>query len=140
MKAWGNSVLFEGWASREKVDEILSEVCAGMVVLLPLAHVKLALPIKLFEYMAAELPVISSDFPLWRAIIEGAGCGVLVDPLDATSIAAGMVWILDHPKEAAEMGRRGRAAVEREYNWDPEASRLTDFYRNKLGVSTRPPR
>lgn len=134
MAEWDSSVLFEGWASRERVGEILGEVQAGLVVLKPVEHEMLTLPIKLFEYMAAGLPVIASDFPVWRNIVDDAGCGVLVDPLDPASIAAAMRWVLDNPDEAAEMGRRGRAAVEQKYNWGPEAGRLIAYYRERLGV------
>jgi glycosyltransferase involved in cell wall biosynthesis len=136
MPEWKTSVVFEGWASRERVGEILGDVRAGLVVLKPVEHEMLTLPIKLFEYMAAGLPVIASDFPLWRSIVDGAQCGILVDPLDSEAIARAMQWILDHPEQAAEMGRRGRLAVERDYNWQPEADRLIDFYSHKLGVTS----
>jgi glycosyltransferase involved in cell wall biosynthesis len=82
--------------------------------------------------MAAGLPVIASDFPLWREIVEEAGCGLLVDPKDPQAIADAMQWILDHPEEAAEMGRRGRAAVEARYNWEAESAKLVSLYRRLL--------
>lgn len=132
MPEWEQSVLFEGWASREEVGQILGEVRGGLVVLKPVEHEMLTLPIKLFEYMAAGLPVISSDFPVWRAIVDDAKCGLLVDPLDPAAIAAAMQWLLDNPDEATEMGKRGRAAVEEKYNWAPEADRLNTYYHEIL--------
>ena len=85
--------------------------------------------------MAAGLPVIASDFPVWRAIVDGAQCGLLVDPLDEQAIASAMRWMLDHPEEAEAMGRRGRAAVEQQFNWDHEASTLIAFYRKQLALT-----
>jgi glycosyltransferase involved in cell wall biosynthesis len=133
MPEWA-SVRFDGWASRREVAAALGDARAGLVVLRPVAHEMLTLPIKLFEYMAAGLPVIASDFPLWRRIIEDAGCGLLVDPLDVGAIADAMRWILDHPDEAEAMGQRGRRAVEERFNWNHEAAILTAFYRDRLGV------
>ena len=121
-------VNFLGWSSRETVVAELSRASAGLVLLHPTPQYVISYPVKLFEYMAAGLPVIASDFPLWREIVEGAECGLLVDPLDTQAIADAMQWILDHPEEAAAMGRRGRAAVEDKYNWEAESDKLVALY------------
>lgn len=125
-------VNFLGWSSRETVVEELSQASAGLVVLHPTPQYVISYPVKMFEYMAAGLPVIASDFPLWREIVEGAGCGLLVDPKDPQAIAEAMQWILDHPEEAAAMGRRGRAAVEERYNWEAESEKLIALYRRLM--------
>lgn len=125
-------VHFEGRVSREGVARILASSRAGLVVLKPVAHEMETYPIKLFEYMAAGLPVISSDFPIWREIVEGAKCGLLVDPEKTNEITEAMQWILDHPEDAQEMGRSGRQAALEYYNWDREAERLVSFYQNLL--------
>ena len=124
-------VYFSGWADRKQVAEILASVRVGLVVLHPTPKYLDAWPTKMFEYMSVGLPVIVSDFPLWRGIVEDAGCGLLVDPLDPQAIADAMQWILDHPAEAEAMGKRGREAVEKHYNWDTEAEKLVALY-NKL--------
>jgi glycosyltransferase involved in cell wall biosynthesis len=92
-----------------------------------------ALPIKLFEYMAAGIPVISSDFPVWRAIVDGAQCGLLVNPLDVEAVSNAIRWIIEHPDEAQAMGARGRLAIEQEYNWEKESENLVKFYKFVLG-------
>lgn len=125
-------VVFHGWASRLEVAAILGNVRAGLVVLHPTKNYPDAYPVKMFEYMVAGLPVIASDFPLWREIVDGAGCGLLVDPLAPAAIAEAMEWLLAHPEEAEAMGRRGRQAVERQYNWAPEAEKLISLYRRLL--------
>jgi len=104
---------------------------AGLVLHHPVPNEIDAQPIKMFEYMAAGLPVIASDFPPLRRIIDGAECGLIVDPLNLKAIEKAMRWILDHPAEAEAMGRNGRQAVESTYNWDTEAAKIIGLY-NKL--------
>ena len=102
----------------------------GLVLLHPLPnHLDAVRSNKLFEYMAAGVPVIASDFPHWRRIVRGVDCGLVVDPLDPAAIAQAIGWLLAHPAEAEAMGRRGREAVIRELNWDAEGARLISLYR-----------
>jgi glycosyltransferase involved in cell wall biosynthesis len=89
-------------------------------------------PTKLFEYMAAGIPVIASDFPLWRSIIQEAGCGILVDPLDTQAIAAAIEYLVSNPREAEAMGQRGRRAAEKQFNWANEEQTLLSFYSSLL--------
>jgi glycosyltransferase involved in cell wall biosynthesis len=66
---------------------------------------------------------------LWRRIIDDSGCGILVDPLDPREIAAAIQWVFEHPGEAEEMGKRGRAAVMETYNWEQESVQLLALYK-----------
>ncbi|WP_339851978.1 glycosyltransferase family 4 protein [Roseovarius nubinhibens] len=127
-------VIEHGWADRPTVAALLGQVRAGLVLYLPSPNHIAAQPNKLFEYMSAGLPVIASDFPLWRKIVEGAGCGLLVNPEDPQAIAQAMDWMLRNPAEAEAMGQRGRAAVQSTYNWSKEAETLVAFYCDELGV------
>lgn len=131
MDGWSR-VDFHGWVGREKARDILANVRAGLVLFHPVPNHVRAQPNKLFEYMAAGLPLIASDFPLWREIVDGAGCGLLVNPEDPVAIAEAMQWILDNPDEAEAMGRRGRAAVEERFNWEAESEKLVALYRQLL--------
>lgn len=127
MRGW-ERVRYHGWASRPQVASLLGAARAGLVVLHPTENYPDAYPVKLFEYMAAGLPVIASDFPLWRGIVDGAQCGLLVDPKNPVEIRDAMQWILDHPAEAEAMGRRGAQAIARDYNWAREAETLLGLY------------
>lgn len=132
LKGW-KKVQYEGFVSRGKVVQILEEARAGLVLFHPVPNHISAQPNKLFEYMSASIPVIASDFPLWRQIIEGAQCGLLVNPLCPQEIAEAMEWILNHPNEAEKMGKNGLKAVQSTYNWEKENEKLLAFYKKLLG-------
>jgi glycosyltransferase involved in cell wall biosynthesis len=125
-----------GWAyvddlgviSRAEVASLLGRVQVGLVVLHPTPSYVPSLPIKLFEYMAAGIPSVASDFPVWRGLVEEAACGLLVDPLDTTAIADALVFLLTHPSEAEHMGQAGRTAAEQSYSWESEERTLLDLY------------
>jgi glycosyltransferase involved in cell wall biosynthesis len=121
-------VLHHGFVDQPSTFEILHHVRGGLVLFHPAENHIEAMPQKIFEYMGAGLPVIASDFPLWRHILGDSGCGILVDPQDTRAIARAIEFILTNPHEAEEMGRRGRAAVLEHYNWDVQAERLVNLY------------
>jgi glycosyltransferase involved in cell wall biosynthesis len=117
-----------GFVDRESVRATMARSMAGMVLFHPEPNHIDAQPNKMFEYMSAGIPVIASNFPLWREIIEGAKCGICVSPLDPEEIAGTIRWIIEHPAEAKQMGKNGRRAVEERYNWDIEEKKLLGFY------------
>jgi glycosyltransferase involved in cell wall biosynthesis len=125
-----------GWASvqelgqltRPEVAAMFARARAGLVVLHPAPNNVNGRPNKLFEYMSAGLAVIASDFPLWREIVDAAGCGLCVDPLDPSAIAGAMRRLGNDGDEAAAMGARGREAVRDRFNWDSEAPKLVELY------------
>lgn len=90
---------------------------------------------KFFEYMAAGLPLVLSDFPNWRALSAVRGAGLCVDPKDWDAIIGAVRWLHEHPKEATVMGLNGRKAVQESFNWQSQADNLLDLYASLLGHS-----
>jgi len=117
-----------GPLGRREVAALLGRARVGLVLLHPMPNFINALPVKLFEYMSAGVPVVASAFPLMREIVEDSGCGLLVDPLDTKEIARAIESLLTNSRAAEEMGARGRAAVEARYNWSTEERRLLALY------------
>lgn len=87
---------------------------------------------KLFEYMEAQLPVVCTDYPLWKDVVEGNQCGICVNPEDNNAIREAIVYLKEHPEEAAQMGKNGRKAVREKYNWAIEEKKLLEFYQKLL--------
>jgi glycosyltransferase involved in cell wall biosynthesis len=131
MPGW-QSVNEKGFVDRAGVREVLGRSVAGLVTFLPLPNHIDAQPNKMFEYMSAGIPVIASDFPLWREIIVGNQCGLCVDPMDPAAIARAIDHLVQHPDEARKMGENGRRAVIEKYNWSVEEASLLDLYRQIL--------
>ncbi len=117
-----------GHLDRAGVSRVMGSAFAGLVTLLPTASYRDALPVKMFEYMAAGIPVIASDFPRWRAIVEASDCGLCVDPQDPAAIAAAIDRLAQDAALAQRMGANGRRAIEQTYNWNNEAQKLLRFY------------
>jgi len=123
---------FLGWQTAEQVRDLLGLCKIGLVLFYPLPNHVEAQPNKLFEYMASGLPVVVSDFPLWREIVQDHRCGLLVNPSDIQAIASAVKYLLDNPEEAEEMGKRGRELVVKRYRWKKEEEKLLSLYSNLI--------
>lgn len=117
-----------GYRSRAEAADLLDSSRAGLILVHPLPNHIAAQPNKLFEYMSAGLPLIASDFPLWRKIVIGEDCGLVADPMDPSAIAKAIQTILTDPEDAERLGRNGRRAVEEKYNWAKESQKLLGIY------------
>lgn len=127
IKGW-DKVNVLGYISREKADSIMRNCLAGLLNFLPTGNNYYSVPNKLFEYLSNGIPVIASDFPTFREIIEKNKCGICVDPQNPESIRKAVQYILDHPEEGKLMGLRGFRAVKDKYNWAVEETKLIDIY------------
>lgn len=128
---------YVGVLDRPRLAELLAESTVGLVLFLPEPnHVK-AQPTKMFEYSAAGIPVLASDYPLWRELVVSSGAGLVADPLDVDAVVRAAARLLDDPAEAAQMGERGRQLVESTRNWAVEAELLVRFYDELSGAKPR---
>ena len=119
-----------GKISRDEVNGLYGRARCGFVLYQPAANHFEAQPIKMFEYMAAGLPFVASDFPLWKKIVDEEGCGICVEPTDVAAVSRACSSLLDNPSLAQEMGQKGRQLVMEKYNWTVEEHKLLDLYKN----------
>jgi glycosyltransferase involved in cell wall biosynthesis len=86
-------------------------------------------PMKMFEYMAAERPIVSTDFPTLREVLHDGENAVLVAPDSPATLAAGIRRLLDDPGLGARIARQARQDVE-QYTWERRAEKI-------MGILTR---
>ncbi len=84
-------------------------------------------PLKLYEYMAAGVPVVASDIGQIRTVLEGGRLGTLVRPGDPSALAAGIRDVLADPAASAAVASETRRLALREHTWDQRARSLTRF-------------
>jgi len=83
---------------------------------------------KIFEYMQAGIPIIATDFRLWKEIIDKYKCGICVNPRNVAEITKAIEYLLSHPLEAKEMGDNGLVAFRKEFNWRSQETILLQLY------------
>jgi glycosyltransferase involved in cell wall biosynthesis len=121
-------VRYAGRISPERVPDLLGRARVGVLPLQPIPNYRIAYPVKLFEYLAAGMPVVATDVPLWRDLLETHECGVCVPPDSPHRLAEAMTSLLDDDGRARAMGERARRAVEQRYSWGSQADKLIALY------------
>jgi glycosyltransferase involved in cell wall biosynthesis len=119
---------YRGTVGRNEVSKIMAGSALGAVTFLPTPNHVDAQPNKMFEYMAAGLPLLASNFPLWRQIVEETQCGVCVDPCLPAEIAKAIAHLLADESACRAKGRAGRKAIVERFNWRNESKKLLNLY------------
>ena len=125
IKFYGSMPLFEGL-------ELSKEAKVGLSILKPIGNYTKSYSTKVFEYMALGLRVVTSNFELYKNIVEKYHCGLCVDPLNPNKIADAIAYIISHPEEAKQMGVNGKKAVREGYNWALEEKKLFEIYKELI--------
>jgi glycosyltransferase involved in cell wall biosynthesis len=101
---------------------------AGMALPENLPNHRESYPTKMFEYMAIGLPVVCSNFPLYKQVVEKYDCGIAVNPESPEEIANAIEALYLDGKLAKRMGQNAKTAV-KNFNWETEAAKLLNFYK-----------
>jgi glycosyltransferase involved in cell wall biosynthesis len=119
---------FAGAVSSDELIETIREASVGLALIQPIClSYRMSLPNKVFEYVAAGLPVLGSDLPAIGSLVNEHRIGLLAAPGEVEDVAAKLGQMLD-PERNSSFREATREAA-RELNWDREAVRLADEYR-----------
>ena len=112
------------------VYEYLSTAKIGIIPLPPYKKFMKNIPLKMFEFMGAGLPVVLSDLPPSRQFIKGENCGISVEPDNIGEYVRAIKILLSNPEKSIEMGENGKKLVYEKYNWTIEEKKLLNLYGN----------
>jgi glycosyltransferase involved in cell wall biosynthesis len=87
---------------------------------------------KIFEYMESGLPVICSDYELWKEIVDEFSCGICVEPGNKTQLHDAIAYLIDNPEKAYIMGQNGRKAVAEKFNWETQEKIYCNLFNQLL--------
>ncbi|SHF76094.1 glycosyltransferase [Ornithinibacillus halophilus] len=105
---------------------------AGIALFPPTEHYMKKELTKFFEYMSAGLPIICSNFPVWKDFIETYDCGIAVDPYNDKEVKEAIEYLRINPDEVKRMGENGKKAVVEKLNWNVEEEKLVKWYKQLL--------
>ena len=126
-RGW-HRVDYAGQVGSEEARDVVLGSRVGLVLLADIPSYRDSLPTKMFEYFAAGVPVVASDFPLWRSIVEENDCGLLVDPTSPAQVAEALRAYAEDPDLLSRHSRNARRLAVEKLNWQPEAATLVAAY------------
>ncbi len=86
---------------------------------------------KFFEYMKYGLPIICTDFKIWKEmIIDKYNCGICVNPNSIEEVQRAIQYLMDNKEIAYQMGQNAQRAVKEEFNWNSQEPILINIYRS----------
>jgi glycosyltransferase involved in cell wall biosynthesis len=118
-KLWINNMfIFTGSVPYEKVPLYInaSDICVAPFRIKRNMKIGLS-PLKVFEYLACEKPIVSSEI-LNLEFIEQQNLGILVKPEDPDELAKAIIKLLKDDKLREEMGKNGRKYVVKNHSWE----------------------
>ncbi len=117
-----------GWQPFEK---IWSYIDGSSVCLVPHArnpHTDTTIPHKIFQYMMVRKPVVVSDCPPLKRIIEDSKGGLAFTWDRPEELASSVIRLYEDSEFRKECGERGREAFLDRYNWDSTSGELRQLY------------
>jgi len=118
-------VVFKGHLDHAAALDVVAAADIGVVPTRRTAHADSTVPNKLFDYMAAALPVVTSDTVPCARIVRETDTGEVFRAGDAADLAAAIGRLVEDPARRYAMGEHGREAIRTRYNWEQDSAVLT---------------
>ena len=120
----GDRVVLLGWQNHADLPAFYANSQIGLLPFYDCNHIRITLANKLFDYAAAGLPMIASDVPPMRRVLDETGAGLLARPGSPVDLAEKIARLVRDPALRQELGRRGKQAVRNHYNWSVDEKRF----------------
>jgi len=117
--------------------QALNKAVIAVIPNLRVAQQVHAVPTKMFEYMAAGLPIVASDLPFQAEVIGINNVGLLAKPEEPETFAREILRLLDDRELARKLGENGRKAFLTHYSWESQERALSQYYQSIMN-STSP--
>jgi glycosyltransferase involved in cell wall biosynthesis len=124
-----NEVIFSGWVDMMDLPSYIAKCDVGLALHEKNPQRDTTIPHKIFQYMAMGKPVLVSDAKPLARIVAETGCGLSVDVKDPKTVAK-VIIRLYHDGRGVELGKKGRSAVEKKYNFESDGEVLKKLYDN----------
>jgi glycosyltransferase involved in cell wall biosynthesis len=121
------------WIEFGKVPYYIKRADIGVMPYQPVPNYFHVTPTKMFEYIAGGLPVVATNLPEIKQVIDNCKCGLFIDSTKPRDIAKKLDYLIEHPEESRQMGKRGRKYVEEHFNWRDEEDKLKIILATLLG-------
>ena len=108
--------------------EKISKCHIGMALLMPKSNYIESYPTKLFEYLIMEIPILTSNFPLYKRLIKNNKFGICVNPNDSIEISNAILELYYNKSLYKKIMNNLKTEVKMEYDWKFELEKLVKFY------------
>jgi glycosyltransferase involved in cell wall biosynthesis len=128
LNKFGEIIEYFNWMDQSEAYKLVAECIAGIVLYTRVPNHYYLRSNKVFEYMAAGIPVLYSDFPDWKAKLDMYKVGFGVNPENEQQIVSRMKDLLQSDELVAGMGKNGKDAIQNKFNWEIEEKKLFELY------------
>lgn len=128
------SVHFYGWKPLSELLKLVSQADIALIPHIKSAHTDSTIPHKLFQYMYAGIPVLTSDCDPLQRIVDETQTGISFTNLNARSLAENLIKLQKDESFRLQMPASGKKWVTEKYNWSRDAEILTNIYNKDLSL------